>query len=221
MWIEKNGVRLAQQQGIVPANVIRVNKYIGKSNWFADSPLVGAVLSIVVTNKSAMPPQPAPSVLSPIPPLPSPVPQQPTAVAGFVIKEITGPFDVQVSARFDNVNGFFWQRLFDFGNGPQLDNVWLGQRENTNDMVLEVWRDQKMYRVVAARAIVNGETVNWKCGVDATGLMWIEKNGVRLAQQQGIVPANVIRVNKYIGKSNWSADAPLRGSVLSLAVTNK
>jgi galactose oxidase len=189
MWIEKNGRRLVQQTGIIPANVIRVNKFIGKSNWPADAPLRGAVTSISVSN------------------------------VGY--PEITGPFEATAIGRFDNVNGFYWQRLFDFGNGPELDCVLLGQRENTNDMLFEVWRDRRRYRIVAPGAIINGETATWRVGVDANALMWIEKNGRRLIQQTGIVPANVIRVNKFVGKSNWPADAPLRGSVDRLTITNK
>jgi hypothetical protein len=163
-----------------------------------------------------------PPVRAPVPaPVSPPVPRQPTSTGGFVIKDITGSFEVSLTARFDNVNGFYWQRLFDFGNGPGMDNIWLGQCSNSKNMILEVWRDSKMYRVIANGAIVNGETANWKVGVDSSGLMWIEKNGHRLAQQQGVVPANVYRINKFIGKSNWSSDAPLRGAVTSICVTNK
>jgi hypothetical protein len=154
-------------------------------------------------------------------PVSAPVPKVPTSTGGFVIKDITGSFEVLVTARFDNVNGFFWQRIFDFGNGPGLDNIWLGQCSNSNNMILEVWRDNKMYRVTAHDAIVKDETATWKVGVDANGLMWIEKNGCRLAHQQGIVPANVHRVNKFIGKSNWPTDSPLNGAVTSICVTNK
>jgi hypothetical protein len=163
------------------------------------------------------PPVRAP-VMAPVSP---PLPKLPTSTGGFVIKDITGSFEVVLTARFDNYNGFFWQRLFDFGNGAGLDNIWLGQCSNSNNMILEVWRDNKMYQVTAYGSIVNGETAKWKVGVDATGLMWIEKNDSRLAHKQGIVPANIYRVNKFIGKSNWSTDAPLRGAVTSICVTNK
>jgi serralysin len=192
MWIEKNGRRLAQQQGIVPANVIRVNKFIGKSNWQADAPLVGSVTGLQITN-------------------------MPDANN---LPEINGAFVISVVARYDNFNGFYWQRVFDFGNGPALDNVWLGQWANTCDMCLEVWKDGRMCRVIAVGAIINNEAATWRVGVDANGLMWIEKNGRRLIQQQGIVPAKVVRVNKFIGKSNWQADAPLQGDVSSIQISS-
>jgi serralysin len=192
MWIEKNGRRLAQQPGVVPANVIRVNKFIGKSNWHWDAPLVGSVTCLQIANK----------------------------MGTSNLPEINGAFVISVVARYDNFNGYFWQRVFDFGNGPALDNVWLGQLANSCDMCLEVWRDGIMYRVVAVGAIINNETVTWRVGVDASGLMWIEKNGRRLAQQQGIVPARVVRANKFIGKSNWHWDAPLLGVVESIQISS-
>jgi Domain of unknown function (DUF1929) len=194
MWIEKNGKRLAEQPGVIPTNVIRINKFIGKSNWPADSPLQGVVSGLQVINKNS---------------------------GDDILSEITGAFEVSLSGRYDNPNGLFWQRLFDFGNGPEKDNVWLGQIGNTNDMCMEVWKDGKGIKVVAPGAIVKGETAAWKAGVDANGLMWIEKNGNRLVQQAGAVPANVIRVNKFIGKSNWVADSPLQGAVSSFQIINK
>jgi serralysin len=194
MWIEKNGKRLVQQPGVVPANVIRVNKFIGKSNWLGDSPLQGIVSNFQLTNKNS---------------------------AVNALPEITGAFEVSLTGRYDNVNGAFWQRLFDFGNGPEKDNVWLGQVGNTNDMCLEVWKDGKLTRLVAPGAIINGETATWKSGVDSNGLMWISKNGKVLAQQTGVVPANVIRINKFIGKSNWLGDAPLQGIAENFQLTNK
>jgi hypothetical protein len=70
-----------------------------------------------------------------------------------------------------------------------------------------------MKRVVAPGAIVAGQLISWKVGVDANGQMWIEKAGSRVAQAQGVVPANVQRNFNLIGSSNWGADTPLKGVV--------
>jgi hypothetical protein len=42
-----------------------------------------------------------------------------------VTGEITGAFDIVTLARFNDVAGGWFQRVFDFGNGAGQDNVWL------------------------------------------------------------------------------------------------
>lgn len=193
MWIEKNGIRIATGPGVVPRNVFRRKLLVGQSNWAADSPLVGAVLGLTVSNADE-----------------SNVPEQ-----------ITGAFTAEVSARFDNLRGGQWQRVFDFGNGPASDNVLLTQLGPGNDMSLEVWRDGVNHRVFAAGAIIEGELADWRVGVDPTGLMWIEKNGVRIASGPGAVPRDVYRANMLFGDSNWAADTTHIGAILGHDITNQ
>ena len=137
-----------------------------------------------------------------------------------VTGEITGAFDVAVLARFNDVANGNYQRVFDFGNGPRQDNVWLGQVGNTNDMAFEIWVGDKFTRCVAPGAIVQGELATWKAGVDRNGNQWVRKNGIRICNIQGQVPRNVIRANKLLGQSNWEADTPLKGAVIGIDFTN-
>jgi hypothetical protein len=136
------------------------------------------------------------------------------------LSEITGPFKATVTARFDSTKLYAWQQIFDFGNGPAKDNVWCGQEGSSNDVCLEVWRDGKFYRLTAPGALVDGQTATWKVGVDGKGLMWIEKNSIRLSQMVGLIPAKTVRTNKFIGTSNRPGDAPLKGAVLGIDIVN-
>jgi hypothetical protein len=132
--------------------------------------------------------------------------------------QICGPFIITVLARYDDPQGGFWQTVFDFGNVAEQDNIWLGQSGNSNDMAFEVWHKGVVYRVVATGAIVTGQLATWRVGIDADGLMWMEKDGKRIAEQPGMLPAVVQRNSNLLGISNWSGDSPLDGVVLGLTV---
>ena len=141
------------------------------------------------------------------------------------LPEIAGPFVATAVATFDNISGGNWQRVFDFGNGPEKDNVWLGQEHNTANMVLEVWKNGHSTKCVANSIIYQGEKAIWKAGVDANGVGTIKKGWLNVAGygwktvaecHDMNVPANVIRNNKYVGKSNWWWDTNLIGNVYSL-----
>ena len=121
---------------------------------------------------------------------------------------INGAFQIDLTARFDDPISGSWQRLFDFGSGPGSDNILLTQYENTNDLSLVLYQDGTRYEVTASEAIVAGETADFSAGIDDAGVMWIAKDGVVLAEADGVVPADVDRANALIGRSNWPGDAP-------------
>jgi hypothetical protein len=196
-WLEKNGNRVCTIQGQIPRNVVRTKKLIGQSNWAADTPLKGAVLGIDVTNAGEI----CDRLLLNKP------------------DQIRGVFAITVQARFDAPQAGSWQRVFDFGNGGAKDNVALGQFSNTNDMTFEIWRDGARYRLIAPGAIITGELATWKVGVEANGLMLMEKSGTRIAKIQGILPAAVQRNSNLVGSSNWGLDTSLDGVVLGLTVS--
>ena len=197
-WIEKNGHRIASIQGQVPSNIFRA-QLLGQSNWAADTQMKGAVIGIDITNAGE------------------------NRDGGLLNKpaQIGGPFIISVQARFDAPQGGWWQRVFDFGNGPGRDNIIMGQLENTNDMLFEIWQADKTYRLVAPGAITTGQLATWRVGIDVNGQMWMEKDGKRVAQMQGVVPAAVQRNSNLLGSSNWdnSASANLDEVVLGLSVS--
>ncbi len=126
------------------------------------------------------------------------------------VEDITGAVEIEVIARLDDVNAGYWQRVFDFGDGPNSNNLLLAQYENTSDLMFVLYQDGTQYNVTAPNAIVQGETATWNVGIDAAGRMWIGKDGTRLAEGTSAAPADVARVNELLGESNWAGDAPDR-----------
>uniref|UniRef100_UPI0030DACE0C galactose oxidase-like domain-containing protein n=1 Tax=uncultured Hoeflea sp. TaxID=538666 RepID=UPI0030DACE0C len=135
-------------------------------------------------------------------------------------EQITGAFELTVEARFDDLGAGEWQRIFDFGNGPAKDNIWLGQVAGTNDMRFEVWVGGTNYAITAVGAIEEGVRADWKVSVDESGYMRMWKNGVAVAEAQGAVPADVERSQDFIGDSNWITDQRLVGEVRNLEIEN-
>jgi serralysin len=111
--------------------------------------------------------------------------------------------------------------VFDFGNGAGHDNVLLSQENSSNSMTLHMWRNGINYKCTAPNSIVAGETATWTTGITRAGVFYVDKNSVRLATcNVGVVPANVSRTKKLVGRSNFAADTPLNGEVVSLVITN-
>mgnify|MGYP000442226144 CR=1 FL=1 len=146
------------------------------------------------------------------------MPPVPSADTVFDIDDISGAFALEVTARFDEIQGAYWQRILDFGSGPQNGNIILAQVENTSDMMFALYQDGVVHRVIAPDAIVAGEVATWRIGRDPDGRMWIEKDGVLEDEIQAVVPANVPRINEYIGQSNWADDDDLIGAVMGIDV---
>ena len=128
------------------------------------------------------------------------------------VPDFHGPFIVTVKARFDDLTlDKGWQRIFDFGNGRGIYNVFAAQYKETNNMWFAVYGgDGDLERLIVRNAIVEGELATWRFGVDADRLMWIEKNGVRQQETNtgGMLPPNVTRTSKLFGQANWMDNTP-------------
>ncbi|MFC6658703.1 LamG-like jellyroll fold domain-containing protein [Roseibium salinum] len=196
MQLYKNGTLVAEGQGVVPADVERSRNLVGSSNWAGDADLRGMVRNLVIDNKATL------------------------EVGTVEDEQIDGPFELTVEARYDDLDAGAYQRVFDFGNGAGKDNIWLGQDGKSDDMAFEIIRDGTKHRITAADAITEGEAATWKVSVNADGLMQLYKNGTLVAEGQGVVPADVTRDSNLVGRSNWAADAELRGMVRNVAITN-
>ncbi|NSY99272.1 hypothetical protein, partial [Agrobacterium tumefaciens] len=187
MKLFKDGVLLAEGQGVLPRDIERANDFVKSSNWIDDTRMVGSVRDL--------------------------------AFKADVAADIDGAFTATVKARFDDLDAGSFQRVYDFGNGPNADNVWLGQIGTSGDMQFSIVNGAKTGTVIARNAIVEGEEASWTTSVSATGWMRLYKDGKVLAEGQGVIPQDVDRANEFMGKSNWTADAPLVGKVSDLFIT--
>ncbi|MFJ7438749.1 hemolysin [Methylorubrum thiocyanatum] len=135
------------------------------------------------------------------------------------LPDIHGAFTASATVRFDDLDAGAWQRVYDIGNGPNADNVFLSQIGTSKDMQFTIMNGSKSASIVAKGAIVEGEEATWTTNVNETGWMRLFKDGALLAEGQGIVPKDVARINEFVGKSNWQADKPLVGEVSDLTIT--
>ncbi|WP_114128453.1 InlB B-repeat-containing protein [Aurantimicrobium sp. MWH-Uga1] len=130
-----------------------------------------------------------------------------------------------------------WERIFDFGNGPAADNIWvgvLGESSNPNELAIEIFHgaNGKSRCISTNQALLN----NGQAGVFAKFVITLDgskcrmyKNGAEIDTAVGQVsffndsndlgstytslPLNVIRNNNYIGRSNWGTDASFNGAI--------
>ena len=105
-----------------------------------------------------------------------------------------------------------WQRLFDFGNGQQSDNVGLARVGTTNDLRLFAFSGGTDIGGVTATNVL--ELNKWQhiaVTISAAGAVVIYKNGVSVATGNIGVPRNITRTSNFLGRSNWNGDALFAG----------
>lgn len=125
-----------------------------------------------------------------------------------------------------------WERIFDFGNGPASNNIWVGAfGGDPNDLAIELFHGSvsKGYCVSAVNSLsantfakytitldgslcrmyVNGVEVNTKSG----GYASLFDDSSKLGSTYTAVPTVINRTQNYIGKSNWSADPAFNGAI--------
>lgn len=205
-YIKKNGVEVASlTDGVWPDAVERMYKYIGRSLWDADDDLLGAVLGLQFvkggTSSNGLPLQ----------------------WMNFPCHTLGRGFVVTGYARYDDLSSQ-WQRIFDFGNGPQQGVINFGQRQGRATMRLEV--DNRAnggswdFLDAPSDIIVLGEWAFWEVGIHSNGTAWISKNGVVLNSDADFpVPGNIFRRSNLFGYSNSNTgDDPLRGAILGVRV---
>ncbi|MDY8109747.1 PA14 domain-containing protein [Fulvimarina sp. 2208YS6-2-32] len=134
---------------------------------------------------------------------------------------IDGPFDLTVEARFDDVAGGSWQRVFDFAKGAASDNVYLSQVANTTDIEFAVFVGATPHKLVARNVIEEGVVAKWSVSVSDTGFMRLWKDDALVAEGQGAVPRDVDRGANLAGESNWPGTTPLKGMVRFLEIVNE
>lgn len=189
MWMMKDGVLLGEKQAILPINVKRTSNKIGSSNWENDHNMIGAVLGLKVESMLEK--------------------------HSLELPEITGPFTVTATARFDNTAANF-QKIFDFGNGPMNDNIVLTQVGS--NMRFVVWNKDQPTKLEVSNVVEQGATDTWTVGVKPDGVFFMKKNDILLKESPGILPNNVARKFKLVGESNTPDDPVLQGAVLGISV---
>ncbi|KAA5534194.1 LamG domain-containing protein, partial [Roseiconus nitratireducens] len=123
---------------------------------------------------------------------------------------------------FDFTEGFTWegwvhptsvgyyQRLFDFGNGPADDNFFLNRYSTTND--LEFYNNgSRLLRV--SNALSLNEWQHFAVTITPGGDLKLFKNGTEIGSTTITVPSNGVRSRNYFGHSQYVNDANFYGTI--------
>ena len=119
----------------------------------------------------------------------------------------------------------YYSRIFDIGNGPASDNIFLANHANTNTVVWRIYHGAT-YKYMHIANILQLDTWTHVCGtVEATtGQMHVYVDGVEKQctgggacvegkGTDGWTPKRMRRRNAYIGRSNWDDNAYFNGSI--------
>lgn len=99
------------------------------------------------------------------------------------------------------------QRLFDFGNGSPLDNVYLALSSASGGPVFSIANNITLSAIAAPTALALSNWIHLAVVFDATNSVGtIYTNGIAAKTGPLTIPRNVVRTNNFIGASNWPAD---------------
>jgi len=110
-----------------------------------------------------------------------------------------------------------FERIIDFGNGDGDSGglpILFGREGTSNDILLESWVDSDGYtnrtkgRLSMPGSVTNDKFQFYASTIDKDGVMKIYVNGVKVAEQNGNIIANVKRAKNFIGHSNWCFNDP-------------
>ena len=111
------------------------------------------------------------------------------------------------------------ERVFDFGNAAQSDNIWVGVG-SFNEMAIEVFNGSASpgWCRSAQNAIVNNEWAHWTVVLDGSTCKWYKNNVLSSSNNYSYLPQrNLTLTRNYIGKSNW-VDPYFEGGIGDIAI---
>lgn len=111
------------------------------------------------------------------------------------------------------------ERVFDFGNNAQSDNIWVGVG-SFNDMAIEVFNGSASpgWCRSAQNSVVSNEWAHWTVVLDGVTCKWYKNNVLSSTNNYSYLPQRNLTLTKnYIGKSNW-VDPYFEGGIGDLAI---
>ena len=114
-----------------------------------------------------------------------------------------------------------WQRVVDFGNGPNKENIILAWSGTTGKMALNTRSGGAETQIVTDEVFPNKKWVHVVGVNDGNGNAHIYWNGELKASGNNLVcPSNITRNNQYIGRSNWDSDGYFIGKITEVRIWN-
>jgi choice-of-anchor C domain-containing protein len=125
--------------------------------------------------------------------------------------------------RFDQVDR--WGRIFDFGGGASVDNVYLSRSNLTDNLVLTAFSGSTVAGTVTATNALSGQLENWMhvaATLNSSNVLTLYINGASAGNVtlSGSVNYNSWSKN-FIGSSNWAADSYFRGAMDDISIYDR
>lgn len=128
-----------------------------------------------------------------------------------------GDFTISAWVRFDNI--LPWQRVVDFGNGEQSDNILVTITDKSNIVCLVVNGANGAPNCQSKFKIIKGVWYHIVCVLRGDKLS-IYIDSVLDVNCASNIPNKIQRQSNYIGKSNWHWDNLFLGAIDELQIYN-
>lgn len=143
----------------------------------------------------------------------------------FTLPEGFGDFSngITIFAVVDMGGVDYWERIIDFSNGADVDNVLFGRNGNTTNLSFDM-RDTTSGDVqyTATGAITNSTMGTYAVTADGSNIKIFADAAVESNTTSTVLPANVSsRDTNYIGKSPWGDDSTFKGELAVVIVYNR
>jgi len=100
--------------------------------------------------------------------------------------------------------GGSWQRMFDFGNGSNSDNLLFCRYGSTDQLWFGIYNGgSNSYVLSNSGAILFGQYALYTATADGTNFKIYVNGNLIYSEANSTIPVTTTRVNGYIGKSNW------------------
>lgn len=116
-------------------------------------------------------------------------------------------------AKWTTNPGGSWQRMFDFGNGSNADNLIFCRYSNGDQLFFGIYNGSgNSYNVTGGGAILFGQYAHYVAVADGTDFKVYVNGQLIFSGANNTIPVTTPRTNNYIGKSNW-ADSYFDGEI--------
>eukprot|EP00439_Symbiodinium_sp_Y106_P039606 s4024_g4.t2 len=131
--------------------------------------------------------------------------------------QLGGAISIAFTARWDAFQ--LRSRILDFGDGPGVDNIVIGNLEKGRTLLVEVYRGPSKKRMLMPGSLMLGETNSYLLSISETGHMRMLRDGDQLGvQPQGFAPRSVERRKLLVGGSNSTGDENFEGDIRDLRI---
>ena len=121
-----------------------------------------------------------------------------------------------------------WMRIVELGNGPDSDNLLLAIDPGSGLFSFDTRNDDIASNVKSDTTAPTGQWIH-VAGVNdgdpdgndlATGYLYINGELVKTESENQQIAQDVVRLNNYIGQSNWDGESPMHGAAADVRIWN-